>query len=221
MLLALKLLASGVLDAVPRGLSAALKWLLADWRNVVVGTVLPAFAWMALVTAPGLRADLAETAASLAAEQVAHLRTVNSFRAASRQAQQEAEANALRVARQQEIVTHETLANLRNDRAALRARFVRLRDTARRTPVYPGRADPAGLSGPAGAAGRAAATSADQDLRPAGNLSPQPACPIGLVCLSIDEAEAASEDAHRHNRLIDWVIAQSAVRFTRETSRDE
>jgi hypothetical protein len=40
------------------------------------------------------------------------------------------------------------------------------------------------------------------------------------VCLTIDEAEQASQDAHRHNRLIDWVFGQSAVRFTPEGSAE-
>ena len=36
------------------------------------------------------------------------------------------------------------------------------------------------------------------------------------MCLTIDQAEQASRDAHNHNRLIDWVIRQSAIRFTPE-----
>lgn len=217
MWVALKLLASGALDAVLRGLSVALKWLLADWRNAVVGTVLPAFAWMALVTAPELRADLAEAETSLAAEEAAHLGTVNAFLAASAQAQREAEANAARVRAEQEKITDATLADLRSDHAALRLRFDRLRarGAAAADPRHAGSADLPQL--PA-APGRAVAAPGDHDLRSpgeliGGDLTGQPLCPARFVCLTIDQAEQASIDAHNHDRLIDWVIAQSAILF--------
>lgn len=218
MWIALKLLASGALDAVLRGLLAALKWLLADWRNAVVGTVLPGFFWMTLVVAPGLRADLAASEKLVEATQLAHLGTITNFIDASNQAQAEAEANAARVKAEQERITDATLADLRVDNANLRARFDRLRArNAARTDRS--RADPAGLPGTGNAAGRADAAAPDHDVPAAGDLAPQPLCPAGLVCLTIDEAEQASEDAHRHNRLIDWVFGQSAVRFTPEGGR--
>jgi hypothetical protein len=44
-------------------------------------------------------------------------------------------------------------------------------------------------------------------------------CPRGFVCLTIDQAQRASEDAHRHDRLIDWALGQSAVRFTPEAQK--
>lgn len=220
MWLALKLLASGALDAAMKGLSAALEWLLGDWRNMALAGTGAALVWTLVFTVPGLRADLADTRADLTAEQAAHLGTVNAFLAASEQAQKDAEANAQRVAREQEIITDEVTRDLRGDLAAVTARFDRLRarDAAR---TDPGRADAAGLPGSGNAAGRAAGAPGDHDLRAAGGgragtLTAQPDCPIGLVCLTIDEAERASQDAARHNRLIDWLLGQSSVRFTPE-----
>jgi hypothetical protein len=226
---AFKLFASGVLDAVLRGLSAAFNWLSADWRNLALAISWGALLWSQFVIVPGLRDQIARRDGQIIrvtierdAEAAAHLGTVNAFLTASRQAQKDAEANAQRVAREQETITDETLSNRRNDRAAVRARFDRLRarDAAR---ADPGSADAAGLPGVPDAAGRAAAAPADQNLRPTradtGDLAPQPACPAGLVCMTPGEAETASEDAHDHDRLIDWLVAQAAVRFTPEEPR--
>ena len=222
---AFKLFASGVLDAVLRGLSAAFKWLSADWRNLALAISWGALLWSQFVVVPGLRDQIARRDGQIIrvslerdAEAAAHLGTVNAFLGASRKAQKDAEANAQRVAREQETITDETLSNRRSDRAAVRARFDRLRarDAAR---ADPGGADAAGLPGVPDTAGRAAAAPADQDLRASGDLAPQPACPIGLVCMTPGEAETASEDAHDHDRLIDWLVAQAAVRFTPEEPR--
>lgn len=218
MWLALKLFASGAFDAVLRGLSAAAKWLLEDWRNGLM--VICALMWAAhaLLIVPRLRADLAASEKLVEDTQIAHLGTITNFIDASNKAKADAEANAARVKAEQERITDATLADLRVDNANLRARFDRLRarDAAR---TDPGRADPAGVPGTGNTAGRADAAPAHPDLRAAGELSPQPLCPPGLVCLTIDEAEQASEDAHRHNRLIDWLFGQSAVRFTPEEPR--
>ena len=216
MWLALKLLASGAADWVLRGISAVLKWLLADWRNAVVGTVLPGFFWMTLVVAPGLRADLAASEKLVEDTQLAHLGTITNFIDASKAAQDAAEANAARVKAEQEKITDATLADLRSDHAALRLRFDRLR-TRDAAGADPRRADAAGLPGPGQAPGRAVGAPGDQDLRTARELT---LCPRGFVCLTIDQAQRASEDAHRHDRLIDWVIGQSAVRFTPEESAE-
>lgn len=216
MRLALKLLLSGAADWVLRGLSAALKWLLADWRNAVVGTVLPAFMWMALVTVPARDRTIANTEALLSATQLAHLDTITNFIDASAEAQRRAKANAARVKAEQEKITDATLADLRSDHAALRLRFDRLR--ARGAAADPGRADPAGLPGSGQAPGRAAPAPGDQDLRAAGDLTAQPLCPSQFVCLTIDQAEQASIDAHNHDRLIDWLIGQTGIRFAPEES---
>jgi hypothetical protein len=214
--IAFKLFASGVLDAVLKGLSEALKWLLSDWRNGPLVVCALMWAAHALLITPNLRADLAATETSLAAEQAAHLGTVNAFLAASDQAQKDAEANAQRVAREQEIITDAKLAEYRADLGDLRARFDRLRRARDAAQTNPGHADPAGLPGLPAAPGRAAGAAPDHDLRAARGLGEQLACPTALICLTIDEAEDASEDAHRFNRLIDWVLGQSAVRFVPE-----
>ncbi len=212
MWLALKVLASGALDGVLRGLSAAGKWLLADWRNFMVALLGALFVFANFIHLPRLRADLAETAKQLEASQLAHLGTIANFIDASAEAQRQAEANAARVKAEQEKITDATVSDLRSDLAAVTARFDRLRaaDAAR---TDPRRADAAGLPGPGQAPGRAAGPAGDQDLRAPGELS---FCPRGFVCLTIDQAQRASEDAHRHDRLIDWLIGQSAVRFTPE-----
>lgn len=218
MWIALKLLASGAFDAVLRGLSAAAKWLVSDWRNFAVTLLAALYFFSNFIHLPRLQADLAASEQLVEDTQLAHLGTIDNFIDASNQAQDEAEANAARVKAEQERITDATLADLRVDNASLRARFDRLR--ARNAAADdPGRADPAGLPSTAGPAGRADAAPANPDLRPTGELSEQPLCPAGLVCLTIAEAQAASEDAHRHNRLIDWVFGQSAVRFTPEGSR--
>jgi hypothetical protein len=216
---AIRLFFSGAFDALVKGLSAAAKWVFSDWRN---GPLLVcALMWMAhaLLIVPARNREIAELDASLAAEQAAHLGTVNAFLAASAQAQKDAEANAQRVAREQEIITNAKVAEYRADLGDLRARFDRLRRARDAARTDPGHADPAGLSGLPAAPGRAAGAAPDHDLRPTrergtGGLGEQLACPAALICLTIDEAEDASEDAHRFNRLIDWVLEQSAVRFT-------
>lgn len=205
MWIALKLLASGVLEKLLKGLSAALDWVLSDWRNLFVVLFGLAAFWQGWVTIPNLRADLAETEASLTAEQSAHLGTVNAFLAASEQAQKDAEANARRVLREQESITDEAVSRYRSDLAALRARFDRLRarDAAA---IDPGRADAAGLPGLPDAAGRADAPAGEDRLPAAG-------------ALSLDDALIASEQALQLQALIDWVNAQAAVRFVPAEAR--
>lgn len=212
MWLGLRLLASGAADWVLRGLSAVGKWLLADWRNLAAAGFSLALAWTLIITVPNLRADLAASEKLVEATQLAHLGTISNFIDASAEAQRQAEANAARVKAEQEEITDATLADLRSDHAALRLRFERLR--ARGAAGDPGRADPADLPGTGQAPNRAAGAAGDQDLLAAGDLTPQPLCPAQFVCLTIDQAEQASIDAHNHDRLIDWVLGQFAVRFT-------
>lgn len=218
MWLALKLLASGAFKGALRGLSAA-----ADWRAPLI-LFAAGFAVMAFIRVPALQREIDRARADLAAEQAAHLGTVNAFLAASVQAQKDAEANVQRVAREQEIITDEVTRHLRGDLAAVTVRFDRLR-AQYAAQVDPRRADAAGLPSTGNAAGRVAGAPGDHDLRAPGHLNAQPGCPIGLVCLTIDQAERASQDAVRHDRLIDWVLGQSAVRFASpasgEVPRDE
>lgn len=215
---AIRLLASGAFDRLLRGLSAAGKWVLSDWRHPIIVALAVFGAFHHFILNPRMSALLDQSERLLTATQLAHLGTITNFRAASEQAQRDAEANAARVKAEQERITDATLADLRADHAGLRARFDRLRARgAARTD--PGRADPVGLPGTGDAAGGAAPAPADQDLPVAGDLTPQPLCPAGLVCLTIDEAEQASRDAHNHDRLIDWVFGQAAVRFNLEPRR--
>lgn len=216
MWLALKLFASGAADWLLRGFSAAGKWLVSDWRNFAVTLLAALYISVNFFLVPRLRADLAASEKLVEDTQLAHLGTIANFIDASDEAQRQAEANAARVKAEQEKITDATLADLRSDHAALRARFDRLR--ARNAALDSRRADPAGLPGAGNAAGRAAGAPADQDL-PAGDLTAQPLCPSQFVCLTIAEAEQASIDAHNHDRLIDWVIGQSAVPFALEGKR--
>ena len=215
MWLALKLLASGALDAVLRGLSAAGKWLLADWRNFMVALLGALYLFANFVHLPRLQADLADTAKQLEDSQLAHLGTIANYIDAAAEAERQAEANVARVTAEQEAITDEVTRDLRSDLAAVTARFGRLRarNAAR---AHPGRADPAGLPAAGATPGRAAGAPGDPDLSAAGDLTPQPLCPSSLVCLTIDQAERASQDAHRHNRLIDFVEQQYAIRFNPE-----
>lgn len=212
-LLALRLFFSGAFQRLLTGLSAAGKWLVADWRNLFVTIFGAVAAWYGWVTIPALREDLAASEKLVEATQLAHLGTIANFIDASAEAKRQAEANAARVKAEQEKITDATLADLRSDHAALRLRFDRLR-ARDATGVDPRRADAAGLPGAGQAPDRAAGAPADQDLPAAGDLTAQPLCPSQFVCLTIDEAEQASIDAHNHDRLIDWVLGQSAVRFT-------
>lgn len=206
---ALRLVGGRAFDGVLRGLSSAGKWLLADWRNFAVTLLAGLYVFANFVHLPRLQADLADTARQLEDSQLAHLGTITNYIDAAAEAQRQAEANVARVTAEQEAITDEVTRDLRSDLAAVSARFDRLRarDAAR---TDPGRADAAGLPGAGAAPGRAAGAPGDQDLRAARELT---LCPRGFVCLTIDQAQRASEDAHRHDRLIDWAIAQGAVRF--------
>ncbi len=213
----LRLVGGRVFDGVLRGLSAAAKWLFSDWRNGPLVVCALMWAAHALLITPKMRTDLAGTAKQLEDSQLAHLGTIANYIDAAAEAERQAEANVARVTAEQEAITDEVTRDLRSDLAAVSARFDRLRarDAAR---TDPGRADPAGLPGPGAAPGRAAGAPGDQDLRSLGRVGARELtlCPRGFVCLTIDQAQRASEDAHRHDRLIDWAIAQGSVRFTPE-----
>ncbi|GAA0760695.1 hypothetical protein FHS52_001105 [Erythromicrobium ramosum] len=215
---AFKLLAAGGLEAVLKGLLAALKWVLSDVRNALLAAFVPAFLWAAIIVVPDLREDLAETEQLLTDTQLAHLGTITNYIDASDEAQRQAKANVARVEAEQEAVTYEVTRNLRSDLAAVSARFDRLR--ARNAAAGdPGRANPAGLPEARDAAGRAAGAPGNPDVSAARDLTAQPLCPSQFVCLTIDQAQRASEDARRHDALIVWALGQSAVRFTPEGSR--
>lgn len=208
MWIVLKLLASGALDAVLKGLSAAGKWLVSDWRHLPMVIVGAGWLWAMAITIPGLRADLAASAKLVEATQIAHLGTITNFIDASAKAQADAKANALRVKAEQEEITDAKLATYRADLADLRARFGRLR--ARGAATDPRRADPAGLPAAGNAPGRTGQAPGEDRLPAAGVMG---------AGLTLEDALIASEQALQLNALIDWVEAQSAVRFTPEGDR--
>lgn len=212
MLIGLKLLASGALEAALRGISAAAKWLFADWRHRVLAAETAVLVWLWLFTMPGLRADIVQRDNAIVtvtlerdAEAAAHLGTVNAFLAASRQAQAEAEANVVRVEREQEIITDEVVSNHRSDLAALRQRFDRLR-ARNAAAVDPGNADQAGLPVFPAAPGGADAAPGEDRLSPAG-------------WLTAEDALIASEQALQLDALIDWIEGQAAVGFNPEPAQ--
>lgn len=209
MWIALKLLASGALDWLLRGLSAAAKWLVSDWRNGPLVVCALMWAAHALLIVPARDRAIAATEQLLENTQLAHLGTISNYIDASKQAQRDAEDNAARVKAEQEKITDATVTRYRADLAALRNRFDRLRarDAAAGNPRG---AHPASLSGSGDAAGRAVAPTGQDGLPPAGVIG---------GTLSLDDALIASEQALQLNALIDWVEAQSAVRFTPEGDR--
>jgi hypothetical protein len=207
MWLTLRLIASGVFQKLLKALSAALKWLLSDWRNLALAGHAAALSWLLIFTVPGLREDLATTERMLTVEEIAHAATVRNYIDASDKAQADAVANAARVKAEQERITDATVRTYRADIDRLRARFDRLRAAdglrsgAPRTD--PGRADAAGLPGSGDAAARTAGAAAQDRLPAPGSLN-------------LDDALIASEQALQLQALIDWITAQSALRFTPE-----
>lgn len=205
MWLALRLFASGALDGIVKGLSAACKWLFAEWYRIALAAVCFYLFWLLMFIIPGLRADLVETEASLAAEEAAHLGTVNAFLEASAQATRDAEANVRRVRAQQQDISNAVSRSYQADLDALRDRFARHRADSLRAghaaATDPGHADRADLPGLPAAAGRIDAPAGQAGLPSAG-------------ALSLEDALIASEQALQLQALIDWVAAQSAVAFT-------
>lgn len=214
---AIRLLLSDAFDVVVKGLSSLARWVFSDWRNGPLLIAALMWAAYAMLITPRLRDDLAASDRLVTATQLAHLGTISNFIDASAAAQAAAEANAARVGAEQEAITREVTRDLRSDLAAVTARFDRLRQN-RAAAKHPGGADPAGVPSAGKASGRTAVAAARQNLRAAGDLTAQPSCPPQLICLTIAEAEEASAAAHRHDRLIDFVIGQSAIRFTPKES---
>lgn len=222
-----KLLFSGALEKALDALSAALKWVLSDWRNGPLVLFAAGFFWGLFITAPGLRADVAaadaRTARALAEREAtmdAFEQTVANYAAASAQAQAQAEANVARVAAAQAEITRETVDDYQSRLAVVRARADELRRSALRTTSSdPGRAGAAGLPGPADPADRADPAPGDPRLPDARDRVWS--CPPGFVCLTIDQAEIATAQAHQLDALIDYTLRQAAVPFTTEAHDDE
>jgi hypothetical protein len=220
MWVAAKLFFSGVIEKVLEWGSAAIKWLFSDWRNGPL--VLCALMWAAhaLLITPNLRADIATLTGERDRAQVqtgavraAFAGTVANFRAASAAAQRAAEANVERVEAEQAAITQEITNDYENRLAAARSRADELRGAASRTTADPRGADAAGLSGSGAAASSADAAPADPRL--------PSACPADRVCLTLDEALTATEQAIQLDALISWVERQAAVPFQTEVQDDE
>lgn len=210
-----RLFFSGAAERLLKGFSAAAKWLVADWRNLFVVIFGVTALWQGWVTIPARDSTIADTEALLADTQTAFVGTIVSYTTASAKAQADAEANAARVKAEQERITDAKLGRYRADLAHLRSRFARLdADRLRRGAGAgngPRRADAADLPGAGEAPGRAAEASG-QDRLPA-------ARDRQATALSLDDALIASEQALQLNALIDWIEAQSAVRFNPEPRR--
>ncbi|MFN3990037.1 MAG: hypothetical protein ACK4IS_07245 [Erythrobacter sp.] len=198
-----RLFFSGAFERVLKGLSAASKWLLAAWWRAPLILFGLGFAVMAFIRVPALEREIATLSAERDAERSANAGTVNAFIAATHQAQAEAEANAARVAREQEIITDAISRDHSADLAALSARYERLLQSAQRAAIHSGSAGAAGVPGLPGAASPADAASG-QDRLPATGV------------MALDDAFTASVQALQLDALIDWIERQQAVRFTPE-----
>ncbi|MFO6448955.1 hypothetical protein ACLBKU_17620, partial [Erythrobacter sp. NE805] len=101
---ALRLFGGGVLDGLLRGLSAAGKWLVSDWRNGPLVALALFGAWHQFILNPRMSALLEQSQQLLTDTQLAHLGTISNFIDASARAKADAEANAARVKAEQERI---------------------------------------------------------------------------------------------------------------------
>ena len=223
MFAAAKLLFSGVLEKVFEWASAALKWLFSDWRNGPL--VLCALMWAAhaLLIAPKLRADIAtltderdRAQMQTGAVRAAFAGTVANYRAAAATAELAARANVARVEAEQAAITQEITDAYEDRLAAARARADELRRAAGRAAVDTGSAYAADLPGSGATTGSADQASGDPRLSATGDI----VCPAGRVCLTIDEALIATEQAIQLDALIDWNLRQAAVEFSAQEDAD-
>ncbi|MAY19220.1 MAG: hypothetical protein CL955_01190 [Erythrobacteraceae bacterium] len=217
MWVAAKLFFSGALEMVLRWASVAIKWLLDDeWRFAAI-VFAAIWAWAHFLTIPQVEAERDRAQMQTGAVRAAFTATVASYRAAAADAQRDAEANVERVEAEQDAITQETINDYETRLAAARARADQLRRAAGRAATDPGRADAAGLPGTGAPSGSADQASGDPRL-PA--TSPGD-CPAGRVCLTLDEALIATEQAIQLDALISWTLRQSAVPFQTEAQDDE
>lgn len=213
---ALGLFFSGAFNRLLKLLSAVLEWLLSDWRNGPLTIFALAFAVHTFIEKPRLRSDVAAMTAqrdSAIEERTATMdafeQTVASYLAAADQAQRDAEANVARVEADQAEITQEITDDYESRIGAVRAYADRLRAAAvRAAPIDPGSASAVGLPGSGSASTGADGAPANPQL-PARSG----ACPAALVCLTIDQALKATEQAIQLDALIDWNERQLNVQF--------
>lgn len=201
---------------------AVFKWIFADWRNgpLLMMTLLAAV-HVFLIT-PGLRGEVAEWRAMTGKAEVrfkierkAHVQTIVNYRRAQAEAERAAEANVVRVRTIQQAETRSVIDALENRLAAARHRYgelVRLRGQGAAA-ADPGGAAPAAVPSVSDAGRGAYAAAGDRGVPARRAVSAKPDCPSHLVCLSLEEALTATEDAERHDALIDWIERQARIAF--------
>lgn len=194
--------------------SAALQWLLEEPLRLVALVFAVAWGWAYFGTVPRLEADLVranDRAAAALAEREETLdafeQTVANTLAAAEAAQDAAEANVARVEAEQSAIDKETIDDLESRLAAARARADELRRAALRYASRdPGDPVAVDLPGP-GAAARATAEA------PGEAGLPEPGFAPALICITIEEALIATEQAIQLDALIEWNLRQAAVPF--------
>jgi len=223
MFTAIRLLLSGALERVLSALSAVLKWLLSDWRNGPLVWFFALFLVNAIIIKPAMREEVrgAESQRDTAraerdATKAAFEQTVAGYLAAAEQAERDAEANLARVEADQAAITQETIDDYESRIAAVRANADRLRAGAlRAAPINTSGPGAANLPGSGDTATGADAAPGNPELPAGPNV-----CPSDFVCLTIDEALIATEQAIQLDALIDWNLGQAAVPFTPQEVSD-
>lgn len=229
--LAIKLFFSGLLERLLKVVSAVLEWLLSDWRHAALTAVSIFALWLYLVLLPNyaslLDDAIADTETAIAERDAAieerqltmdaYEQTVANYIAAAAIAQAQAEANVARVEAEQAQITQETIDDYEMRLRAARARADELRRASiRAAELDPGRANAADLSGSA-----TATRGADEAASDPGLPSAAGSCPANLVCLTIDQALIATEQAIQLDALISWSLRQAEVSNMSEASDDE
>jgi hypothetical protein len=186
-------------------IGAVLKWLFADWRNLMITVLALDLCNLAFRVAPRLRDEIA----AVTKQRDAVRGTVANLREEARQAAIRQQANLQRVGAAHESINRENVSALQLEVAALRHRAELLSGRLRTGEggAHPGSAAGAGLSGTVPARTGIAEASADQGFPAAtGNT-----CPVASGAMSIQERLIASEQAYQLDRLIDAVVASSQV----------
>lgn len=203
-------------------LGQAAKWLLSDVRHLVIVALALPMLFASIITIPNLRAEVAEWRAKAGKAEVrikiernAHVQTIVNYRRAQAEAERAAEANVVRVRTIQQAETRSVIDALENRLAAARHRFgelVRLRGQGA-VAADPGGAAPAAVPGVSDAGRAADAAPGDRGVPARRAVTAKPDCPSHLVCLSLEEALTATEDAESHDALIDWIERQARIQF--------
>jgi len=202
------------LTAIGRGFVSLGKWLLDHPAAALLVLLAAHVAAHQLVIDPRLRDQRDDAKRDLAVSQYAHARTIANYRAAARQAQQDAQANADRVKAEQDAATKEIVDDFQARLADARRRAAALELRAQSRPAAdPGRAGTTDLPGPGAATGRADQAASEDRLLAAG--------PGRAGELTASDALIATEQALQLDALIDWVLAQAAIDTNAGGGRDE